>query len=242
MTGADMASDRELWEDWKNASAIAKPRAFQALMTALDGPVMSAVQTYRAAPVPTLTLELEGRRIAGDAVKEWSPSAGSSLASYIGTMVRQRLNRWVLEHANVARLPEAQQLKLNRIQAAENALAQRLQRDPTVDELADHLHVPTHRLESLRKLRRPDLIAGNVDAATAETFEDISHDRDYERAMLGYYQLTDQEKKVFDWSTGLHGSPQKSPGDMAAALGVGNSRISAIKESIAHKLRPFLGA
>jgi len=247
MSETPSQKDERLYEEWKDAPmGWSKDQAYSVLMKTLEPAVMSAANTYRPAPVPTQTMELEAKRLAGEAVRNWNPSSGMSLASYIGTMVRQRLYRWVTQHQNVARIPEAQVGKIGPFQLALNDLSDQFGREPTTEELADHMAVSPKFVARLRKSLRSDLIASNVmgsvgdEGSVADTIEDIPHDPDYERAMLGYYGLTPQEKQVFDFSMGAHGQPKLKAGELAIRLKVSPARISALKQSVGLKIKPYL--
>jgi DNA-directed RNA polymerase specialized sigma subunit len=58
--------------------------------------------------------------------------------------------------------------------------------------------------------------------------------------MLGFYGLNDQEKQVFDFSLGAHGQPKLKAGEIAERLKISPARISAIKENVGNKIRPYL--
>jgi DNA-directed RNA polymerase specialized sigma subunit len=231
--------DERLFDEWRDAPmGWTKDQAFDRLMKSLEPAIIAAANTYRAAPLPTQTMVLEAKRLAGQAVKDWEHKSGMSLASYVGTMVRQRLYRWVTQHQNVARMPEAQVGQIGHFQIAVNDLNSRLGRDP----MAIHPRFVTR----LRRALRSDLIASNTmdaegdEGSVADSIEDIPHDPDYERAMLGYYGLTDQEKHVFDYSLGAHGQRKMKPGEIATQLKLSPARISALKESVGNKIRPYL--
>jgi RNA polymerase primary sigma factor len=241
--------DVRLYEDWKDAPVgWTKDQAFDRLTKSLEPAVMSAANTYRAAPVPTQTLELEAKRLSGQAIKDWDPKGGMTLAGYIGTMVRQRLYRWVTSNQNVARIPEAQVGQIGHFQLAINDLTSRFSREPTTDELAEHMGIHPKYVSRLRRALRSDLVASNAmdaegeEGSMADSIEDIPHDQDYERAMLGYYGLSPQEKNVFDYSLGAHGHQKMKPGEIAVQLKLSPARISALKEAIGTKIKPYLRA
>ncbi len=239
--------DERLFDEWRDApQGWSKDQAFDRLMKSLEPAIVSAANTYRAAPLPTQTMLLEAKRLAGQAAKDWDHKSGMSLASYVGTMVRQRLYRWVTQHQNVARMPEAQVGQIGHFQLAINDLSSRLGREPTTDEVADHMAIHPRFVSRLRRALRSDLIASNTmdaegdEGSVADSIEDIPHDPDYERAMLGYYSLTAQEKQVFDYSLGAHGQKKMKPGEIATTMKLSPARISALKESVGNKIRPYL--
>jgi DNA-directed RNA polymerase sigma subunit (sigma70/sigma32) len=234
----NIQSDDALYKAWKSAPAgYSKDMAFQALMIQLNGPIMTAVNTFRTAPLPLVTMELEAKRIGGQAVMDWSPTAGMNLAPYVGTIVRQRLYRYVAEHQNVGRLPEESIRQVGNIQRAITNLGESLGREPTTPELADHLGLPVSHVTRLRKSLRKDLLESGIDDELAET---LKHDPNYERVMLAYYGLTDMEKQVFDFSMGAHGQPKLKPQEIAARLKVSPARISALKHTLGSKLSPMV--
>ena len=232
------SQDERLLQEWRDAAGYQKDQKLEALLNQLNGSVQAAISTYRAAPLPGPTLELEGKRMAVQAIKEWDKSKGMSLASYVSTIVRQRLYRYVATYQNVGRLPEAQVRQIGAFNRANTDLRDRFGRDATTEELADHMALPVTHVARLRKSLRKDLLDSAFD--DEDGLEAIAHDPGYDRAMMAYYSLTDQEKTVFDFLLGAHGQPKLSPGDIAKKLGLAPSRISALKESIGTKLHPYL--
>jgi len=231
--------DEQLLQEWRDAApGFNRDQKLEALLGQLNGAIQAAVGTYRAAPLPGATLELEGKRVAVQALKEWDKAKGMSLASYVSTMVRQRLYRFVATYQNVGRLPEAQVRQIGVFNRANTDLRDRFGRDATTEELADHLALPVSHVTRLRKSLRKDLLDSAFE--DEDGLEAIAHDPAYERTMMGYYSLTDQEKTVFDYLLGAHGQPKLDPGAIAKRLSVAPSRVSAIKESIGTKLSPYL--
>lgn len=234
----NIQSDDALYKAWKAAPAgYSKDKAFEALMIQLNGPIMAAVNNYRSAPLPLVTLELEAKRYGGQAVMDWSPTGGMNLAPYVGTIVRQRLYRYVASNQNVGRLPEEQVRRIGDLGRAMSSLGESLGREPTTPELADHLNMPISHVTRLRKSLRKDLLESGIDDDLSET---LKHDPNYERVMLAYHSLTDMEKQVFDFSMGAHGQPKLKPQAIAERLRVSPARISALKATLGAKLAPMV--
>lgn len=230
-------SDAELYEDWKTAKGFQKEQKLTALLLQLEGAIMMAVRTFQAAPLPFPVLQTEGRRIAVEAIKDWQPGRGMSLSSYVITTVRQRLSRYVMTHQNVARIPENTARKIGPLREAEAELMSRYNREPTTDELADHMGVPVGHVVKLRKMMYADIVESS---SGVSSLEEYAHDAQYDRAMLAYYSLLPDEKTVFDYSLGAHGKPKLSPGDIATKMKMTNVRVSQIKSQIAKKLNSYM--
>jgi len=230
--------DERLLTDWKKTSVgYQKEQKLSALLQNLSGAIGTAVNSYRGAPLPFSVLEMEGKRQAIQAIQEWDRTKGMSLASYVTTMVKQRLYRYVSTYQNVARIPEGQVLQIGPMREAMTDLSSKLGREPTIDELADHLGLPVKHVVRLRKNLRSDLLE---EGGGLDNIEGYQTDPNFERAMMAYYQLSTQEKLVFDYSLGAHGQPKLKAGEIATKLKISNGRVSQLNTSIANKLKPYL--
>lgn len=231
--------DLRLFQDWKKTPpGFLKQQKLSELLSVLGGPIGTAVNSFRGAPLPQVTLELEGKSQACDALNEFDPAqSGMSLANFVTTRVKQRLSRYVITHQNVARIPEHQVRQIGPLREAMADLTSRFGREPTTDELADHLGLPIKHVTRLRKNLRADLLEETGGLNNIEAFE---HDPNFEAAMLVYFQLTTQEKSVFDYLLGAHGQPKLSPGQIAERLKISNGRVSQLKEAIAVKIQPYM--
>lgn len=229
--------DERLHREWQKATGFQKDQKLSELLLSLQGVIGQVVNQYRTAPVPLRTLELEARRQAVLALKDWRPGMGTKPSSFVGTRVRQRLFRYVGENQNTARIPEAQIRQIRPLQSAISDLTDRYGREPSTHELADHMGLPVTHVTRLRKSLRADLLST---AQGLDELEDHRHDPDFERAMMGYYHLSEQEKVVFDYLLGAHGQQRLKPSQVAQKLGLSPPRISQIRKSIAKKLGQYL--
>ncbi len=233
--------DERLLAEWKRAPiGPLKDKKLSELLDNLGGAIGTAINAYRGAPLPPVALEMEAKRQAVMAIQEWDRSKGMSLSSYVITMVKQRLYRYVGTYQNVARLPEGQIRGIGPIREAVSDLTSKFGREPTTVELADHLGLPMKHIARIRKNLRSDLLEEG--GGGLESLEHYETDPDFERAMMAYYQLSDQEKLVFDYSLGAHGQQKLKAGEIARKLKISNGRVSQLKTSIAAKLKPYLGA
>ena len=232
------AADAQLYDDWKKATGYSKEQKLVALLDQLGGAIATAVRTYQTAPLPFPILQAEAQRLAVEALGTWDPARGMSLASYIITTVKQRLNRYVIEHQNFARIPEDKVRLIGPMREAETELASRFGREATVHEVADHMAVPIAHVTRIRKMMRADILESSADFSSVEQF---SHDASLDRVMLAYYSLSPDQKLVFDYSLGAHGKQKISPGEMATKLNMSSVRVSQLKKQLADKLAPYLG-
>jgi DNA-directed RNA polymerase specialized sigma subunit len=238
MTESPADRDKRLLKVWKSSYGLKKDKALDELLTNLQGPIMTAVNQFQGASMPKVTMELEAKRHAINALQNFDPNAGMSVSSYITTIVKQKLYRYVGTYNNVARIPEHHLREIGPLGEATTDLTARFGREPTVHELADHLGVSPTRITGLRRLLRKDLTeegGGGVDQ-----FEAFEHDPDFERASIAYYSMSDAEKHVFDYSLGAHGQPRLSTNEIASKLNLSAGRISQLKKSVADKIKPYI--
>jgi hypothetical protein len=67
----------------------------------------------------------------------------------------------------------------------------------------------------------------------------IKPSKDAEVLRLIQYELTPEEKSVFEYSMGMNGKPQLKPGDIAQRLNMQPSKVSRLKLAIAQKVDRF---
>jgi DNA-binding CsgD family transcriptional regulator len=91
------------------------------------------------------------------------------------------------------------------------------------------------KVENVRKQLRKESLESSLDDISG-----YEADPNYERTMLAYYSLTPDEKSVFDYSTGSHGQPKLSPGDISLRMKISPGRVSQYKTQIANKIKPYL--
>jgi len=229
------ARDQRMFKEWKNAVGYKKEQALEALMQSLMGPIMTAVNMYTSgSPVARPILETQGKIYAVEALQEYDPSRSTNLSTYVLTAVKNKLYRYNGMHQNVARIPEAKIQQIAPYRAAVSDLTQKMGRDPSSAEIADHLGVPLKHVTKLEKMMRRDLLQSGPGG-----FDELSqfeHDENYERAMLAYYSLTPDEQQVFDYSLGAHGKQKLSNNEIASKLKMSAGRVSQLRTSIADKL------
>ena len=207
--------DQRLHSQWKNATGDEKDEALVPLLDNFSGAIGTAINSFRGAPLPMPTLELQGRVFAVEALKDYDPSRTSNMGTYVTTAVKNKLYRYVSQYQNAARIPEHRIQEIGPYREAVADLNIKFGREPTTHEIADHIGVPVSHVVDLQGLMRKDLLefGGGVDDLTQ-----FEHDADYERAMMAYYSLTPDEQNVFDYSLGAHGRTKMTNNAIAKKL------------------------
>lgn len=219
-----------------SSSGFQRDKASTDLLTALAPNIFSAVNQFRAASLPPQSIELEAKRLALNAAKTWRPGIGN-LGAFVSSKVKMGLYDYVTRNQNIATIPREHIGRIGAFKRTMEDLGDRFGREPTSLEVATHMNVPLKKVTVLRQMLRPT----GLESATVDSgFEDVTDDRNRERVRLAYYGFTDQEKLVFDFSTGAHGQEKLGTNDIAKRMKVTAARISNLRLSIANKIAPYL--
>jgi DNA-directed RNA polymerase specialized sigma subunit len=227
-------NDEELVKRWQQKRDRA---ALDELRRATRPLVQSQVNKYRANSVPQLVLEAKADQILVESADSYKFGRGATFRTHLFTNLK-RLNRFSAARSNIATVPEARAQKITVYQRAYEELRAQKHRPPTSDELADYLNwSPSDILTMQRSLRR-DIISSQLPAPARMDVEEARRRQLIENI---WFELTPDEKLVFDYITGSHGRRQLSQGqDIAKATGFSQSKVSQLRTSIAHKMERYL--
>src|SRR5215212_3173873 len=98
--------------------------------------VMSITRRYSKAGVPLLDLIQEGNLGLIRAVEKFDYKLGFKLSTYATWWIRQAINRALADQGRTIRLPMHVADQVRKVQRARRQLAQKLNRDPSIDEIA----------------------------------------------------------------------------------------------------------
>jgi RNA polymerase primary sigma factor len=114
--------------------------------------VMSITRNYTRAEVPLLDLIQEGNLGLIRAVEKFDYRLGFKLSTYATWWIRQSITRALADQGRTIRLPVHVADQVRRAQRARRQLAQRLNRDPSVDEIAKESGFTPERVQELFEL------------------------------------------------------------------------------------------
>ena len=229
-----MDSDEALVARWKTKKDLA---ALNELRKRLRPLTQSQVNKYRSNSVSTALIESEADKILVTSAEGFKPTAGASFRTYVFTNLR-RLNRFSIARSNIATIPEARAQSIGVFTRVSSDLSSAKGRPATTSELADALSWnPKAVLTMQRSLRMDVMGSGFVDPQD----KDMIGGR--QQAVLDdiWYELTPEEKIVYEFTTGSHGRKKVSSGkDMARLTGLSQSKISQLRSAVASKMERFL--
>ncbi len=126
------------------------------LITANSRLVISVAKKYMGRGVPFLDLIQEGNIGLIRATKKFEYQRGHKFSTYATWWIRQAVTRAIADQGRTIRVPVHMGDQINKLLRVQHQLTQKLGRDPSVEELAEHLEVTPKKVENMIQVaRRP---------------------------------------------------------------------------------------
>jgi RNA polymerase primary sigma factor len=156
--------------------------------------VVKIAMDYKDFGLPLLDLISEGNIGLIKAVERFDPRKGGKLSTYAAWWIKQSIKRALANQSKTIRLPVHLVDKISRMRKTAMQLSERFGREPTDEELAAELQIPTSKVAHLRSVsvRPASLDAPIGDEGDSTTFGEIVGD---ENALSPYDRL--QGKNLF---------------------------------------------
>ena len=169
-----------------------------------------------------------------DSLRTYDPKHGTALATHVQNSVHQKTKRLNYEHQDIGKKPENRAVMAGRFINEFENMKSTLGRDPSSAELSDHIGIPMKDVVNLQKELRKDLA---MDAGTEEVaFTEGTKEEEILNYI--YYELTSEEKVVYEYITGKFGKPmmvKNSKVDfagIASKMGMSESKVRSLHNAI----------
>jgi RNA polymerase primary sigma factor len=212
--------------------------------------VMSITRNYRTAGVPLLDLIQEGNLGLMRAVEKFDYKLGFKLSTYATWWIRQSVTRALAEQGRTIRLPVHVAERVRRVMRARRQLAQKLNRDPSIEEIADESGFPAERVQELFDLVQDTVSletpVGDGESLYGELIEDTKTDAPDDQTALSLRsmevaralrQLNPRMRHVLSRRFGLDGQPPETLEEVGAGLGITRERVRQLESRALHELR-----
>jgi RNA polymerase primary sigma factor len=212
--------------------------------------VMSITRNYTKAGVPLLDLIQEGNLGLIRAVEKFDYKLGFKLSTYATWWIRQSVTRALADQGRTIRLPVHVAEQVRRVKRSRRQLAQKLNRDPSVDEIAKDSGFPATRIRELFDLVEDPLSletpVGDGESMVADMVEDLNsespdgatadHARTAELA-AAIERLDPRQKYVVLRRFGLDGLPSQTLEEVGGELGITRERVRQLETRALRELR-----
>jgi RNA polymerase primary sigma factor len=212
--------------------------------------VMSITRNYTKAGVPLLDLIQEGNLGLIRAVEKFDYKLGFKLSTYATWWIRQAVTRALADQGRTIRLPVHVAEQVRRAQRSRRQLAQKLNRDPSVEEIALDAGFTVERVRELFdlvedpvSLETPvgdgeSMVADLIEDERAESPDGASADRARSVELAAAVErLNPRMRHVVTRRFGLDGKPPQTLEDVGTDLGITRERVRQLETRALRELR-----
>ena len=183
--------------------------------------------------LPDQVLHAYGTKYAVDAFKSYDPSK-AHINTHLWNHISQ-LSRHVYKHQNAVRIPEHQLQMVGKVNQAKSLLSDEFGREPSLDEIADHMHLPVKHIARVLKNQRADFL-NDSDSEMQYAHGEVDHAAQ-ERIFSYRQQLDETSKRQFDKITGYGGVKPLTPQQFGKEFKLKPYQVSRIKAAFAKGLK-----
>jgi RNA polymerase primary sigma factor len=212
--------------------------------------VMSITRNYTKAGVPLLDLIQEGNLGLIRAVEKFDYKLGFKLSTYATWWIRQAVTRALADQGRTIRLPVHVAEQTRKVLRARRILAQKLNRDPEIPEIAKEAGFTPERVQELLELIEDPVSletpVGDGESVYSDLIEDTKTDQPdaatanllRSRELAGALRrLSPRMRRVLTLRFGLDGEHPQTLEQVGVGLGITRERVRQLESRALRELR-----
>ncbi len=241
-----VTEERDLARRKDEGDEAAKARLIEANLRL----VMSITRNYTKAGVPLLDLIQEGNLGLIRAVEKFDYKLGFKLSTYATWWIRQAITRALADQGRTIRLPVHVAEQVRRLMRSRRQLTQKLNREPTTEELADDSGFSPQRVEELLDLVEDPVSletpVGDGESIYSDLIEDLNAEAPEKSTadklrsvelVAALTRLNPRMRLVLERRFGLDGGKPETLEEVGATLGITRERVRQLESRALRELR-----
>jgi len=240
---------RAKWDRITNARALVT-EAKNELITRNLRLVVNIAKNYVGRGLPLLDLIQEGNIGLMKAVDKFKYEKGFKFSTYATWWIRQAITRALIDQTKTIRVPVHMMEFYNRVTKASRELTQQLGREPTNEEIAKKLVVPTRKVEEVfRAIQDPIALQTPVgdedteledfigDKTSPSPYSDAERNEISEQILMILKTLTPKEERVIRMRFGIGVDRDHTLEEVGRHLSITRERVRQIEAKALRKLK-----